>query len=157
MRRLVALVGCSLVALTLVSLTTSSARAAKKPGSSEEVVVLLKWYHTYFEAGKYQQAEQVAELAHELAPEDPETIAAVRVVRRQQTHTPPPVNVEQKNVEQKLDKVLTKLEQLENHVRELETQKAQLEKQLRVLRAQNQQSASRTPRREPAGSPDRID
>jgi phage shock protein A len=55
-----------------------------------------------------------------------------------------------------LDKVLNKLEQLEKHVRELEAQKAQLEKQLSVLRARNQQS-SRTPRREPLGSPDRID
>jgi predicted nucleic acid-binding Zn-ribbon protein len=75
---------------------------------------------------------------------------------------PPPVNVERKNVEQKLDKVLNKLEQLEKHVRELEAQKAQLEKQVRVLRAQNvlrpqNQQSSRTPRREPAGSPDRID
>ncbi|HEY7154278.1 MAG TPA: hypothetical protein VH575_10010 [Gemmataceae bacterium] len=124
-------------------------------------MVLLKWYHNYFQEGKYQQAEQVAELAHELAPEDPETMAAVEVVRRQRTHTTP-VNAERKNVEQKLDKVLNKLEQLEKHVRELEAQKAQLEKQVRVLRAQNvlrpqNQQSSRTPRREPAGSPDRID
>jgi septal ring factor EnvC (AmiA/AmiB activator) len=144
-----------------MNFAASSANAAKKPAVqdpavAEEVVVLLKWYHTYFQEGKYQQAEQVAEFAHELAPEDPETMAAVEVVRRQRTHMPPPVNVERKNVEQKLDKVLNKLEQLEKLVRELEAQKAQLERQVRVLRAQNQQS-SKTLRREPAGSPDRID
>jgi hypothetical protein len=155
MRRLVALGGCSLMVLTLVGLTTASAQAAKKPGVAEEVVVLLKWYHNYFEEGKYQQAEQVAELALQLAPEDPETRAALRVVRSQQGRTPP-ANVERKDVDQKLDKVLNKLERLENHVRDLEMQKSQLERELRVLRAQNQQSA-RTPRREPPGSPDRID
>jgi hypothetical protein len=133
-----------------VNLATSSARAAKKPGVAAEVAVLLKWYHAYFEEGKYQQAEQVAELAYELAPEDPETTAAVRVVRRQQSRRPPV------NVEQKLDKVLNKLDQLEKHVRELEMQKAQLERQMRILRAQNLQPSG-TPRREPPGSPDRID
>ena len=146
MRRLITFGGRSLLIILLVSLATSSARAAKKPtikdsAVTEEVEVLLKWYHTYFQEGKYQQAEQVAELAHELAPEDPETMAAVAVVRRQRTHTPPV------NVEQKLDKVLDKLEQLE--------------KQVRVLRAKNPQPVA-VPRRvpphqEPAGSPDRID
>ncbi len=113
--------------------------------------MLLKWYHNYFADGKYQQAEQVAELAYELAPEDPQTKAAVLVVRRQQSHVPRTANVEQK-----LEKVLNKLEQLEGHMQQLEAEKEQLEKQLRVLRAQNTQTSS-MPRGEPSGSPDRID
>jgi hypothetical protein len=133
---------------------TDSVQAAKNPAVAAEVAVLLKWYHTYFEEGKYQQAKQVAELAYELAPEDPETMAAMRVVRRQQSRTPP--KVAPKDAEQKLDKVLNKLEQLEKHVRELQMQKAQLERQVRFLRAQNRQPSG-VPRREPPGSPDRID
>ncbi|HEY7308000.1 MAG TPA: hypothetical protein VH643_01435 [Gemmataceae bacterium] len=155
MRRLGALVGCSVVVLSLVVLTASSACAAKDPKVADEVVVLLKLYRNSFEAGKYQQAEEFAQLAHQLAPEDPETTAALRAVRVQQTRTPP-VNTEQLRVAEKLDKVLNKMEQLEKHVRELEMQKTNLERQLRVLRTQNQQS-SRAPRREPLGSPDRID
>jgi uncharacterized protein Yka (UPF0111/DUF47 family) len=143
------------VVLSLVVLTASSACAAKDPKVADEVVVLLKLYRNSFEAGKYQQAEEFAQLAHQLAPEDPETTAALRAVRVQQTRTPP-VNTEQLRVAEKLDKVLNKMEQLEKHVRELEMQKTNLERQLRVLRTQNQQS-SRAPRREPLGSPDRID
>ena len=156
MRRLGAIVGCTVVVLSLVVLTASSACAAKDPKVADEVVVLLKLYRNSFEAGKYQQAEEFAQLAHQLAPEDPETTAALRAVRVQQTRTPPPVNTEQLRVAEKLDKVLNKIEQLEKHVRELEMQKTNLERQLRVLRTQNQQS-SRVPRREPLGSPDRID
>jgi len=154
MRRFVAFGGFSLVVLILVGLATSFAGATKNQtvaSGEEAVTVLLKWYHNYFEEGKYQQAEQVAQLAYELAPEDPQTKTALFVARRQQARTPPPVNVERK-----LEKVLNKLEQLEGHLHELETEKQQLEKQIRVLKVQNSRP-SRPPHQEPPGSPDRID
>ena len=61
-----------------------------------------------------------------------------------------------RSLDSQLERVLTKLEKLEKHLIELETQKAQLEQQLRALESQSQ-SLSRTPHREPPGSPDGLD
>jgi hypothetical protein len=153
MRSFLILAGCGVVVLTLASLAATSA-GAKQPTAEEQVTVLLKWYHNYLENGKYKQAGHIAEIVYELAPEDPRTIAAIKVSRRQQAEV-----ADKDKVEQKLDKVLNKLEQLEQHVHELETQKVSLEKQIRALQARNERltRGSQSPHQEPRGSPDRID
>lgn len=153
MRRLLTLSGCGVLLLTLVGLVTTSADA-KEPKADEQVTVLLKWYHNYLENGKYEQAQDIAETAHKLAPDDPRTLAAVKVAHQQQTD-----HADKEKVDQKLDKVLSKLEQLEQHVRELETEKLRLEKQLQALQARNKRltQGSQPSHVEPRGSPDRID
>jgi hypothetical protein len=137
--------------LTLASFAPTSA-GAKQPTVEEQVTVLLKWYHTYLENGKYNQAREIAEAALELAPDDPQTIAAAKIARRRRFDAP-----EKGEIHQKLEKVLTKLDQLELHLRELETQKTQLEKQVRALQSQNERMTRHAPHEEPRGSPDRID
>jgi len=136
MRGLLTLGGCGLLVLTLGSLTTPSVGASKKPTVEDQVVVLLKWYHVYFEEGKYKQAEQVAEMAHELAPDDPQAMAAVRVAHRQQINAATSIDVEQK-----LEKVLKKLDRIERQLYELETEK---DRRSRISLS-----------KEPPGSPDR--
>jgi hypothetical protein len=139
--------------VTLVGLATTSA-GAKEPKAEEQVAVLLKWYHDYFENGKYPQAQEIAETAYKLAPDDPRTLAAVKVARRQQGEM-----AQKEKVDHKLDKVLSKLEQLEQHVRELQTEKQRLEKLVQALQARNERLTRRIQpsREEPRGSPDRID
>ncbi len=131
MRRLLTLSGCGVLLLTLVGFAAASA-GAKEPKADEQVAVLLKWYHNYLENGKYEQAQEIAETAHKLAPDDPRTLAAVKVARQQLTD-----QAGKEKVDQKLDKVLSKLEQLEQHVRDLETEKLRLEKQVQALQARN--------------------
>lgn len=151
MRKHLTLCGCGLLAIALVSFSTSPAAAAKNTKVSEEVAVLLKWYHTYFQEGKYEQAEHVAELANEMAPDDPEARVALKVVRRKLNRTSASAASEQQ-----LEKVLNKIDVLERHLYELETEKQQLERQLAVLQT-DKQRPSRTPHREPPGSPDGIE
>ena len=153
MRSLLTLSGCGMILLTLVGLATTSA-GAKEPKAEEQVAVLLKWYHDYLGNGKYEQAQEIAETAHKLAPDDPRTLAAVKVARRQHGDM-----AEKEKIDQKLDKVLSKLERLEQHVRELETEKQRLEKQVQSLQARNERLTRRSQpsRVEPRGSPDRID
>ena len=69
MRSIVKIGGIGLVVLSM-SLLISNVQAANKASSEEQVAVLMKMYWTYFEQGKYKQAEQVAQLASELAPKE---------------------------------------------------------------------------------------
>jgi hypothetical protein len=107
----------------------------------------------YLENGKYQQAEEIAETAHELAPDDPRTLVALKVSHHQQT------NAVKEKADQKLEKLLNKLDQLEQHVRDLEIHEASLEKQVSVLKSRNERltRGSQPPHEEPRGSPDRVD
>jgi hypothetical protein len=125
MRKPLTVVVSGLLAIALMCSLTSPAAAAKNAKVSEEVAVLLKWYHTYFQEGKYEQAEHVAELAHELAPDDPEARVALKVVRRQLSRTSASASSEQH-----LDRVLSKIDTLERHVYDLETEKQRLQRQL---------------------------
>jgi hypothetical protein len=97
--------------------------------------VLLKWYHTYFEEGKYQQAKQVAELARELAPDDPQVASALKLAQRQEAKTESAAKVETQ-----LERVLIKLDRVE---RQLRSTQAQKQRRIRIQLAT-----------EPPGSPD---
>lgn len=134
MSRLIKLSGIGLVALS-VSILTPAVQAAKKASAEDQVAVLLKWYRNYFEAGKYKQAEQIAELAYELAPEDPQITVALKLARRQQATASSAMEVEAQ-----LGKVLQKLDRVERQLRDMESKNRQ---RTRVQIA-----------KEPPGSPD---
>jgi tetratricopeptide (TPR) repeat protein len=114
---------------------THSVQAAKKTRSEEQAAALLKWARTYLEQGKYKQSEQAAQLALELAPEDPEIVAALKLARRLQS-----LSDSKAEVEIQLEKVLQKLNQMERHLRDLE--------------AKNRQHTRIQIAKEPPGSPD---
>lgn len=128
--------GIGLLFLAL-AVETPALQAAKKASTEDQVAVLMKWYHTYFDEGKFKQAEQVAELAYELAPEDPQIAVALKLARRQQTVAPPASSA---HVEAQLARVLLKLDRVERQLREREASRHQ---RTRVQIA-----------KEPPGSPD---
>jgi hypothetical protein len=119
MRGFIKLGGIGLLVLGTM-LVPSSAQAAKKASINEQLTVLLQKYWTYFEEGKFKQAEQIAELAYELAPEDPQIAVALKLARRQQAQT-----ASVAEVELQLAKVLEKLERVERQLREQEAKKRQ--------------------------------
>ena len=100
----VALSGCVLMVIALANCLPSLAGETKRTETETQVAVLLKWYHVYAEKGKYEQAYRVAELAHELAPEDPETEVALKVALRQKDTASSLANSEKK-----LEAILAKL------------------------------------------------
>jgi hypothetical protein len=116
MRNFVKLGGIGLVFVLGLAVLTPTVQAAKKASPEEQVAVLLKRYWNYFEEGKYKQAEQVAELARELAPEDPQIVVALKLAQRQQAKTS-----SNSEVEVQLEKVLQKLDRVERQLRDLET------------------------------------
>lgn len=139
MLKIVARGGCGLLVITLVSCLASHASERKGSTTEAQVAVLLKWYHAYAEKGKYDQAYRVAELANELAPEDPETVVALKVALRQKNTASSLANSEEK-----LEAILAKLEQIEKRLKTLEAKKP------RRVRTE-------VPYGEPPGSPDRPD
>ncbi len=118
-----------------IAVLAPSVRAEKKASTEEQIAVLMKWYRTYFDEGKYRQAEQVAELAYDLAPDDPQIAVALKLARRQQTNAA--ANVE---VEAQLARVLQRLDRME--------------RQMRSAAAKNRQRALLQIAQEPPGSPD---
>lgn len=134
MRNLLRLCGIGLLVLGITVLTPS-VQAEKRVSTEDQVRVLMKWYRTYFDEGKYKQAEQVAQLAYDLAPDDPQIAVALKLVRRQQATVT--ANVE---VEAQLARVLQKLDRME--------------RQMRANAAKNRQRAIIQISQEPPGSPD---
>jgi hypothetical protein len=134
MRSFVKLGGIGLVALVMAVLTPS-VQAAKRISAEDQVAVLLKWYKTYYDEGKYKQAEQVAELAQELAPDDPQIAVALKLARRQQANASSNAGVQAQlaQVQQKVDR---------------------MERQLRDAAAKNRRRAILFIAKEPPGSPD---
>jgi hypothetical protein len=127
---------CSIGLLVFgITVLVPSVQAGKKASTEEQVAVLMKWYRTYFDEGKYRQAEQVAELAYDLAPADPQIAVALKLARRQQTNSA--ANVE---VEAQLAQVLQRLDRME--------------RQMRAAAAKNRQRAILQITQEPPGSPD---
>lgn len=134
MRNLLKIAGIGLVVLVLAT-RTPHVQAENKSSTEEQVAVLLKWYHAYFEEGKYKQAEQIAELARELAPEDPQIAVALKLAQRQQANT-----VSASSVGVQLERVLGKLDRVE--------------RQLHDLDHKNQRRTRIQIAKEPPGSPD---
>jgi hypothetical protein len=134
MANLTKLGGIGLLVLGM-SVVMPSVQAAKKISTEDQVAVLLKWYRTYFDEGKYKQAEQVAQLAYELAPDDPQIAVALKLARRQQANT-----ASSTEVEAQLAKVMQKLDRME--------------RQLRDTAAKNRRRAIIQIAKEPPGSPD---
>jgi hypothetical protein len=134
MRSFVKLGGIGLVALA-IAVPTPSVQAAKRISAEDQVAVLLKWYKTYYDEGKYKQAEQVAELAQELAPDDPQIAVALKLARRQQANASSNAAVQAQlaQVQQKIDR---------------------MERQLRETAAKNRRRAIIQIAKEPPGSPD---
>lgn len=132
-----ALAGCSAMILALNGLVSQGGEM-KKSTTEAQVAVLLKWYHDYMEKGKYEQAHRVAELACELAPNDPETVIALKLARRSQS-----ASTSAMQTEQTLEKILSKLEQIEKRLYVLEAKRRRTSR-LEILY------------REPFGSPDSI-
>jgi hypothetical protein len=118
-----------------IAVLAPSVQAERKASTEEQVAVLMKWYRTYFDEGKYRQAEQVAELAYDLAPDDPQIAVALKLARRQQTTAA--ANVE---VEARLTQVLQRLDRME--------------RQMRATAAKSRQRAILQIAQEPPGSPD---
>jgi hypothetical protein len=118
-----------------LSILTPSVQAAKKASTEDQVAVLLKWYRNYFDAGKFKQAEQVARLAYELAPDDPQIAVALKLAQRQQSNTTATAEVNAQ-----LTKVLQKLDRVE--------------KQLHDMEAKSRRRAIIQIAKEPPGSPD---
>ncbi|MHB1423036.1 MAG: hypothetical protein ACYC3I_07555 [Gemmataceae bacterium] len=135
MRNFIKLGGICVLVLGMSALTPS-VQAAKKSSTEEQVAVLLKLSRTYFEQGKYKQAEQAAQLARDMAPEDPEIIVALKLAQRQLTI--PASNAE---VELQLEKVLQKLNQMERQLRDMEAKNRQQRTRIQIAK-------------EPPGSPD---
>lgn len=127
--------GCLGLVVLGMSILPPSIQAAKKASAEEQVAVLLKWYRNYFDAGKFKQAEQVARLAYELAPEDPQITVALKLAQRQQANTTAAAEVEAQ-----LEKVLQKLDRVE--------------RQLRDMEAKSHRKAIVQLAKEPPGSPD---
>ena len=115
MRNLIRLGLIGLIVLS-VSALMPSAQAAKKASAEDQVAVLMKWYRDYFDAGKFKQAEQVAQLAYALAPDDPQITVALKLAHRQQTN--PAANGE---VEAQLSRVRQKLDLVERQLRQLDS------------------------------------
>jgi hypothetical protein len=126
--------GIGLLVLGIVALS-SPAQAEKKVSTEDQVAVLLKWYRTYFGAGRYKQAEQIAQLAYELAPDDPQIVVALKLARRQQARVAATVEVEAQ-----LALALQKLDRME--------------RQLKTAAGQNRQRTILQIAQEPPGSPD---
>lgn len=136
MPKIVALGGCALMVLAL-NCPASRAGKMRKATTEAQVEVLLKWYHDYSEQGKYEQAYRVAELAYELAPDDPETVVTLKLARRQRNAT-----TVSANTDQHLFKILAKLDYIERRLYTLEAMKRRT-------------AQFGTLYREPIGSPDR--
>jgi hypothetical protein len=134
MRNLWGLGSIGLLILALAVLAPS-VQAEKKVNTEDQVAVLMKWYRAYFDEGKYKQAEQVAQLAYDLAPDDPQIAVALKLVRRQQATIA--ANVE---LEAQLARVLQKLDRME--------------RQLRTTAVKNRQRTILQISQEPPGSPD---
>lgn len=134
MRTAIKIGGIGLIVLGM-SIGTPIAHAAKKASSEEQVAVLMKWYRTAIDEGKYKQAEQYAELASELAPDDLEIAVALKFAQRQK-----PKIVSAPKVEVELERVLLKLDRVERQLRGMESQRRQ---RTRIQIA-----------KEPPGSPD---
>lgn len=130
--------GCIGLVVGSMTLVQPAAHAAKKMRAEDQVAVLMKWYRTAIDAGKYKQAEQYAELAYELAPEDPEIVVALKFAQRQQ-----PKVVSNPKVEADLERVLLKLDRME--------------RQLRVSEEERRQRTRIQIAKEPPGSPDAND
>ena len=131
-----------------VSILTPPAQAAKKASSEEQVAVLMSWYRIAFDEGKYKQAEQMAEFAYELAPNDPQIMVALKLVRRQQ---PAPIAspkietlVASPKVEMELERVMMKLDRVERQLRQMESQQRRQRTRIQIAK-------------EPPGSPDAGD
>jgi len=136
MRNLVRLGGMGLLLLGVAVMVTSI-QAAERVSTEDQVAVLMKWYRTYFDEGKYKQAEQVAQLAYELAPDDPQITVALKLVRRQQSTVSPAAEVEAQ-----LARALQRLDRVE--------------RQLRTTAEKNRQRTILQIAQEPPGSPDGI-
>jgi tetratricopeptide (TPR) repeat protein len=134
MRKLVTLGRIGLLVFG-IAVQAPSAQAAKKISAEGQVAVLMKWYRIYFDEGKYKQAEQVAELAYELAPDDPQIAVALKLARRQQANVSSTAEVEAQ-----LARVLQKLDRVE--------------RQLKTAAAKNRQRTIIQIAQEPPGSPD---
>jgi hypothetical protein len=134
MRNLVTLGGIGLLVFG-ITVVASPVQAAKKISAEDQVAVLMKRYWTYFDEGKYKQAEQVAELAYELAPDDPQIAVALKLARRQQANASSTAAVEAQ-----LTRVLQKLDRVE--------------RQLRTSAAKKRQRTIVQIAQEPPGSPD---
>jgi hypothetical protein len=117
------------------SFLTSTSLAASTVSVDDQVAVLMKWYRSAIDDGKYKQAEQYAELASELAPNDPQIVVALKFARRQQS---PSATVPK--VEKELERVMLKLNRVEQQLKGMELQRRQ---KTRVELA-----------KEPPGSPD---
>jgi hypothetical protein len=131
--------GAVVLVLSLVILTPS-VQAAKKATTEDQVAVLLKWYQTYLDEGNYKQAKQAAELAYELAPDNPEAAVALKLARRLQVNSVQVSNGYSAQTEAQLVQVLQKLDRVE--------------RQLRQMKAQRRQQARVQIAKEPPGSPD---
>ena len=136
MRSPIKLGGIGLLVIGLSVLTTT-AQAAKHASSEDQVVVLMKWYHTYFNDGKYKQAEQIAELAYEIAPEDPQIAVALKLARRQQ----PTTTIASPKMEMDMERMLLKLDRVERQLRQMESQQRRQRTRIQIAK-------------EPPGSPD---
>jgi hypothetical protein len=136
MRSPIKLGGIGLLVIGLSVLTTTS-QAAKNTSSDEQVAILMGWYHTYFNDGKYKQAEHIAELAHELAPEDPQIAVALKLARRQQ----PTTAIASPKMEMDMERMLLKLDRVERQLRQMESQQRRQRTRIQIAK-------------EPPGSPD---
>ncbi len=130
--------GVFALVLLVVSTLTPAVRAAARASSEEQVAVLMRWYRTAFDEGKYKQAEQYAELATELAPDDPQIVVALKLARRQQTQA-----ASAPKVERELERMMLKLNRMEQ--------------QLKVMESQRRQRTRVEIAKEPPGSPDAND
>jgi hypothetical protein len=140
MPKILTLSGCGLMLLVLSCSASQAGELELKQTNNEvQVAVLLKWYHDYSEKGKHEQACRVAELAYEMAPENPETRVAVKLAHRQRNAA-----ASASNSDRRLEQILVKLERID--------------KRLYAIEARKRQSAQfRSLYREPPGSPDGPD
>lgn len=139
MPKIVALGGCGLMVLVLSCPASQAGKLkAKKSTNEDQIAVLLKWYHDYSEKGKHEQACRVAELAYEMAPENPETLVALKLARRQRNAA-----ASASNSDRRLERILVKLEQIEKRLHAMEAKKRQSARLEHLYR-------------EPFGSPDSI-
>lgn len=64
--------------------TETKETAQVNPAKEKQIAELMKQFNALFKGGKYREAEACALRAHELAPENPMLLAAIRVARQQQ-------------------------------------------------------------------------
>lgn len=137
MRSPIKLGGIGLLVIGL-SMWTTTIQAAKNARSEEQVAILMGWYHTYFNDGKYKQAEHIAELAYEIAPDNPEIAVALKLARRQQPTT---ITVASPKMEMEMERMLLKLDRVERQLRQMESQQRRQRTRIQMAK-------------EPPGSPD---